>query len=169
MPPSAPPATADLFAVPVTAIDGTETTLEPYRGRVLLVVNVASRCGGTPQYAGLEALYRANRDRGLVVLGFPCNQFLWQEPGDGAAIREFCSTRYAVTFPLFAKVRVNGPAAHPLYRLLKRQAPGTLGTRAVKWNFTKFLVGRDGTVLRRFGPLAAPSRLRRHVEAALGS
>jgi glutathione peroxidase len=158
-----------LYDIPVTSIAGTAGTLAPYRGRVLLVVNVASRCGFTPQYAGLEKLYRDHRDRGLTVLGFPCDQFLHQEPGDEAEIAAFCSRKYDVTFPLFAKVRVNGPDAHPLFVWLKDRARGTLGTRRIKWNFTKFLVGRDGEVLRRFGPAATPAGLRRHVGAALGS
>ena len=160
-------AAASLFDLPVTALDGTPATLRPFRGRVLVVVNVASRCGFTPQYAGLEALYREHREAGLVVLGFPCDQFLHQEPGDAAAIREFCTLKYDVTFPLFAKLKVNGPDAHPLFRLLKRAAPGTLGSRAVKWNFTKFVVDRAGTVVARLGPLAGAAAVGRRVRRLL--
>jgi glutathione peroxidase len=130
---------------------------------VLLIVNVASKCSFTPQYAGLEALYREFRDGGLVVLGFPCNQFLWQEPGTEADVQQFCTTRYNVTFPMFAKVDVNGPTAHPLYRYLKAQRRGTLGTPAVKWNFTKFLVDRDANVVKRYGMFATPRRIGRDL------
>ena len=157
-----------LYDIPVTTLEGTPGTLAPWRGQVLLVVNVASRCGFTPQYAGLEQLYRRFRDRGFAVLGFPCNQFGDQEPGNEAEIREFCSLNYDVTFPLFAKVDVNGPDAHPLYRHLRREKPGLLGTEAIKWNFTKFLVGRDGSVLRRYAPNDAPDEIGKDVEAALG-
>ncbi|HEY0393328.1 MAG TPA: glutathione peroxidase, partial [Candidatus Elarobacter sp.] len=135
----------------------------PYRGKVLLIVNVASKCSFTPQYAGLEALYREFQARGLVVLGFPCNQFLAQEPGTEADVKQFCATRYNVSFPLFAKVDVNGPNAHPLYRYLKEHRPGTLGTGAVKWNFTKFLVDRDGKVVKRYGMFATPRRIGRDL------
>ena len=130
-------------------IDGRERSLREYAGSALLIVNVASKCGFTPQYSGLESLWRAYRDRGLVVLGFPCDQFGHQEPGEEAEIKSFCSTTYDVTFPLFAKIDVNGASAHPLYRWLKSEAPGVLGTEAVKWNFTKFLVDRNGRVTRR--------------------
>jgi glutathione peroxidase len=126
---------------------------------VLLIVNVASQCGFTPQYEGLEALYRRLGDRGFVVLGFPCNQFGRQEPGDAAEIQRFCSVNYGVSFPLFAKVDVNGSNAHPLYRRLKANKRGLLGPAAIKWNFTKFLVARDGTVVRRFGPRDPPESL----------
>jgi len=132
-----------------TALDGTERALADWRGKVLLIVNVASRCGLTPQYTGLEALQRKYAARGFEVLGFPCNQFGAQEPGSAEEIRDFCSTRYDVTFPMFAKVDVNGGDAHPLWRHLKEQKPGLLGIEAIKWNFTKFLVGRDGRVIRR--------------------
>jgi glutathione peroxidase len=157
-----------LFDFPVTTIDGVAGTLEPYRGKVLLVVNVASKCGFTPQYAGLEALYLKYRDRGFEVLGFPCDQFLNQEPGSEADIKAFCSLKYAVTFPMYAKVKVNGPDAHPLYEYLKSQQRGTLGTESIKWNFTKFLVDRSGTVVRRFGMFATPSAIDKHVEKLLG-
>jgi glutathione peroxidase len=152
-----------LYDIPVTAIDGTPTTLAPFRGQVLAVVNVASKCGFTPQYAGLEALYREHKDKGFAVLGFPCDQFAHQEPGDEADIQKFCSLKYDVTFPMFAKVKVNGPDAHPLYQHLKNAAAGLLGIRMVKWNFTKFLVGRDGEVVGRYGPLSTPKRLGRAV------
>jgi glutathione peroxidase len=157
-----------LYDIPATTLEGTPGTLAPWRGQVLLIVNVASRCGFTPQYAGLEQLHRHFRDRGFAVLGFPCNQFGDQEPGTEAEIREFCSLNYDVTFPLFAKVDVNGPNAHPLFRHLRREKPGLLGTEAIKWNFTKFLVGRDGTVLRRYAPNDTPEEIAKDVEAALG-
>jgi glutathione peroxidase len=156
-----------LYDIPVTTLAGTPTTLAPYRGQVIVIVNVASKCGFTPQYAGLEALYREHKDRGFSVLGFPCDQFAHQEPGDEAAIQQFCSTKYDVTFPMFAKVKVNGPDAHPLYQHLKSAATGLLGIRAVKWNFTKFLVGRDGTVIGRYGSLTTPKRLGRAVATLL--
>ncbi|HXG44023.1 MAG TPA: glutathione peroxidase [Gemmatimonadales bacterium] len=148
-----------IYDFEATALDGTRVALSRYRGKVLLIVNVASECGFTPQYAGLEALYRRHRERGLVVLGFPCDQFGHQEPGDEAAIRQFCTARYGVTFPLFAKIEVNGPGAHPLYRYLKRAQPGILGSEAIKWNFTKFLVDRDGAVLRRYAPKDTPEAI----------
>ena len=140
-------------------IDGAEQPLSDYRGQVLLIVNVASQCGFTPQYADLEALYRKHRDRGFAVLGFPCNQFGDQEPGDEEEIKRFCQLNYDVTFPLFAKIDVNGDGTHPLFRYLKSAARGLLGTEAIKWNFTKFLVARDGTVLERYGPRDAPTSL----------
>ena len=157
-----------LYDIPVQTIDGQPTTLDPYRGQVLLIVNVASRCGYTPQYEGLEALYRRFRDRGFAVLGFPCNQFGHQEPGSETEIRKFCSLHYDVTFPLFAKIDVNGPATHPLYQRLKQEQPGVLGTTAIKWNFTKFLVGRTGKVLGRYAPAVEPEELEADVVAALG-
>jgi glutathione peroxidase len=161
---------AVLFSTPVTTIEGEPTTLEPYRGRLLLIVNVASKCGYTPQYAGLEALYRRYKDRGLTVLGFPCDQFGNQEPGTEAEIVQFCSTAYDVTFPMFAKIDVNGPHEHPLYRQLKSQAPGVLGTTAVKWNFTKFLVNRDGVTVARYSPRDTPEDIETDAAfvAALG-
>jgi glutathione peroxidase len=140
-------------------IDGTTASMSEYRGQTVLVVNVASHCGFTPQYRGLEALYRKYKDRGFAVLGFPCNQFGAQEPGSEAQIAEFCSRSYDVTFPLFAKIDVNGPAAHPLFEFLKSERPGALGTRAVKWNFTKFLVGPDGAVLKRYASATDPSEI----------
>ncbi|MGJ4804236.1 glutathione peroxidase [Luteimonas sp. SDU82] len=148
-------------------IDGGEVDLSMYAGKVLLIVNVASRCGFTPQYAGLQQLWRDYRERGLVVLGFPCDQFGHQEPGDEAQIRDFCTLDYGVDFPMFAKVEVNGANAHPLWAWLKREKRGLLGTGAIKWNFTKFLVGRDGRVLSRHAPNEAPDELRPVIEAAL--
>ena len=153
----------ELYDIPVRSIDGTTTTLAPYRGRPLLIVNVASHCGYTPQYKGLEDLYRKFRDQGFVVLGFPCNQFGGQEPESEGAIREFCERSYAVTFPLFAKVDVNGPHAHPLYRYLKSQKKGFLGREAIAWNFTKFLVARSGEVLRRYGSRKTPATIEKDV------
>jgi glutathione peroxidase len=161
------PTATSIYDIPVTTIDGAPAALEPYRGKVLLVVNVASKCGFTPQYAGLEELYRTYRDRGLVVLGFPCNQFMWQEPGDDNDIKSFCALKYNVTFPMFAKVDVNGRSAHPLYKHLKSAARGFLWSRAIKWNFTKFLVDRTGTVVRRFAPMTKPHKLARHIEKLL--
>ena len=157
----------DPYEIPLTTITGERTTLAPYRGRVLLIVNVASRCGFTPQYTGLEALHRTYGPRGLTVLGFPCDQFGHQEPGDEAEIARFCSLTYDVTFPMFAKVDVNGPRTHPLDPWLKRSRRGALGTSAIKWNFTKFLVGRDGRVVRRFSPNDSPESLTAPIEALL--
>jgi glutathione peroxidase len=158
-----------IYGFEVTTIDGKAERLERYRGDVLLAVNVASQCGFTPQYAGLEALYRKYRERGFAVLGFPCDQFGHQEPGDESEIREFCSLKFDVTFPLFAKIEVNGSGAHPLYRFLKSARRGLLGTKAIKWNFTKFLVDREGKVVRRFGPVVKPERIEGAVERLLGA
>src|SRR5262249_12421642 len=157
----------NIYDIPVTTIDGVPTTLAPYRGQVMLIVNVASKCGFTPQYAGLEELYRTYKDRGLVVLGFPCNQFMWQEPGDENDIKSFCTLKYNLTFPMSAKVDVNGKNAPPLYRHLRDAARGFLWSRSVKWNFTKFLVARGGKVVRRFGSAKKPQNLARHVEKLL--
>jgi glutathione peroxidase len=148
-------------------IDGEERSLSRYRGQALLIVNVASRCGFTPQYAGLEALYRKYRDHGFAVLGFPCDQFGHQEPGNEAEIAQFCSLTYEVSFPMFAKIDVNGAGTHPLYRYLKAARPGILGLEAIKWNFTKFLVGKDGESVRRYAPTDTPDRIEPDVEAAL--
>jgi glutathione peroxidase len=150
-------------------IDGRERSLAEFAGRALLVVNVASKCGFTPQYRGLEALWRKHSERGLTVLGFPCDQFGHQEPGDERAIKEFCSLSYDVTFPLFAKIEVNGAGAHPFYQWLKRQQAGLLGTEAIKWNFTKFLVDRGGRVVKRYAPLATPEAIDGDVKALLGA
>lgn len=150
-----------------TAIDGAERPLSEFSGQPLLIVNVASKCGFTPQYAGLEALYRKYAGQGLVVLGFPCDQFGHQEPGDEAEIKRFCATNYGVSFPLFAKIEVNGDRAHPLYRHLKASAPGLLGTEAIKWNFTKFLVDRGGQVVRRYAPTDTPERIEQDLAEVL--
>lgn len=151
----------------VTTLEGELQTLAAYAGKTLLIVNVASRCGFTPQYEGLEVLWRRYRDRGFVVLGFPCNQFGHQEPGTTEEIRTFCSTRYEVSFPLFSKVEVNGPGAHPLFTRLKEAAPGVLGSTAIKWNFTKFLVDKHGQVLKRYGSIDTPASLEQDIEAVL--
>ncbi|HJU71787.1 MAG TPA: glutathione peroxidase [Paucimonas sp.] len=149
------------------SLDGATVDLAQYRGKVLLVVNTASQCGFTPQYKGLEALYRQFRDKGFEVLGFPCNQFGAQEPGDADQIGAFCEKNYGVTFPLFDKIDVNGEHAHPLFRHLKSAAPGLMGTEAVKWNFTKFLVKKDGTVYQRYAPQTTPEELTRDIEKLL--
>ncbi len=149
-------------------IDGHTRSLADYQGKALLLVNVASRCGLTPQYAGLQALWTEYRERGLVVIGFPCDQFGHQEPGDEAQIREFCSLQYAVDFPMAAKIEVNGSAAHPLWQWLRTQKRGLLGSSAIKWNFTKFLIGRDGRVAARFAPTRRPQALAHAVEQVLG-
>lgn len=157
-----------LHDLEVRSIDGHAKSLADYRGQVLLIVNVASQCGFTPQYAGLEALYHRYKDRGFSVLGFPCDQFGHQEPGSEAEIKQFCSTNYNVTFPMFAKIEVNGPGAHPLYQLLKDEKPGVLGTEAIKWNFTKFLVDRQGQVVKRFAPTTTPDKIAGDIEPLLG-
>jgi glutathione peroxidase len=153
------------FSAPL--LDGTPKSLADYRGKVVLIVNVASKCGFTPQYAGLETLWRHHRDRGLVILGFPCNQFGGQEPGNADEIASFCSTTYEVSFPIFAKLEVNGPHADPLYQFLKASAPGVLGTEAIKWNFTKFLVDRTGRVVDRFAPDQTPEAIEANIEKLL--
>jgi glutathione peroxidase len=159
--------TKTAFDFTAQTLDGHAVRLEPYRGQVLLIVNTASKCGFTPQYAGLEGLWKKYRDRGLTVLGFPCNQFGAQEPGDSAEIANFCALTYDVSFPMMAKVDVNGSKATPLYAWLKTQKKGLLGSESIKWNFTKFLIGRDGAVIGRFGPTTEPKDLERAVEAAL--
>ncbi len=151
----------------VTDIDGKPRSLGEWRGKTLLVVNVASQCGFTPQYEGLEALWREQRDLGLVVLGFPCDQFGHQEPGGDAEIKDFCSTRFDVTFPMFAKIEVNGEHAAPLYQWLKSEGKGILGSEAIKWNFTKFLVDGDGQVVRRYAPTDTPQKIGRDTRARL--
>jgi glutathione peroxidase len=157
----------NVFDFQATSLDGKPVDLAQYRGKVLLIVNTASKCGFTPQYEGLETLYRALHARGLEVLGFPCNQFGSQEPGSEAEIGAFCEKNYGVSFPMFAKVDVNGDAAHPLWKYLKNAAPGVLGTEGIKWNFTKFLVGRDGTVLHRYAPQTKPEDIGDDIEKAL--
>lgn len=150
------------------SLRGQDVNLRQYAGRVVLVVNTASQCGFTPQYAGLESLYEKYREAGFVILGFPCNQFGGQEPGGPDDIAKTCQVNYGVTFPMFAKVDVNGPQAHPLFERLTEALPGTLGRR-VKWNFTKFLIGRDGRPIRRFAPYTTPEQIEPHVQAALGA
>jgi glutathione peroxidase len=157
----------ELYEIPLMRIDGSQTSLKEYRNKVVLIVNTASRCGFTPQYAGLEALYRKYKDQGLVVLGFPCNQFGAQEPGDEAQIAGFCETNYGVSFPMFAKVDVNGPNAHPLFVALKTQAKGILGSEAIKWNFTKFLTDREGNVLQRYAPATTTAQIEPTIASLL--
>jgi glutathione peroxidase len=154
--------------IPLETIDGEAKTLGDFDGIALLIVNVASQCGFTPQYAGLEALHRRFQGRGFAVLGFPCDQFGHQEPGDESAIQRFCKDNYDVTFPMFAKTEVNGPSVHPLFKALKSEAPGLLGTQAIKWNFTKFLVDRQRRVVRRYAPTDKPEKLASDIEAVLG-
>ena len=156
-----------LSDIDVTTLDGQTKKMGNFLGKATLVVNVASKCGFTPQYAGLEALYRQYKERGLSVLGFPCDQFGHQEPGDEEEIKNFCALNYDVQFPLFAKIEVNGDDAHPLYKYLKQEAKGLLGSEAIKWNFTKFLVGKDGKVVRRYAPTDTPKGIEKDVEAAL--
>ncbi len=148
-------------------IDGVDRSLSQYRGHPLLIVNVASKCGFTPQYVGLEAIYRKYHDRGLEVLGFPCDQFGHQEPGDEAEIKAFCSLTYGVSFPMFAKIKVNGADADPLFTYLKEARPGILGLEAIKWNFTKFLVGKDGLPIKRYAPADKPESIEPDIEAVL--
>ena len=154
-------------SLPLTTIDGKAASLADFDGKALLIVNVASKCGFTPQYAGLEGLHRRFRDRGFAVLGFPCDQFGHQEPGSEPEIAQFCSRTYDVTFPMFAKVEVNGINAHPLFKALKKEAPGLLFTEAIKWNFTKFLVDRQRRVVRRYAPTNKPESLGLDIEAVL--
>jgi len=149
-------------------LEGANLSLSAYQGQVLLIVNVASECGFTPQYAGLEAVYRQHKDKGFSVLGFPCNQFGGQEPGSSAEIREFCAARYDISFPLFARIEVNGPNAHPLFQFLKHEQKGLLGTEAIKWNFTKFLVDRQGRVVKRYAPKDTPESLATEIIKLLG-
>lgn len=157
----------NIYDFTARTIDGEERPLADYRGKVLLIVNTASQCGFTPQYKGLEALHRKYAGQGLEVLGFPCNQFGHQEPGDSEEIKNFCSLTYDVSFPMFQKIDVNGQNAHPLYAYLTRAKRGLLGTRNIKWNFTKFLIGRDGEILGRFGPQTTPEQLDAKIAAAL--
>jgi len=158
-----------LSDINVTTLDGQTEKMGSFLGKATLVVNVASKCGFTPQYAGLEALYRQYKERGLSVLGFPCDQFGHQEPGDAQEIRNFCSLNYEVTFPLFAKIDVNGADTHPVYRQLKAQAPGIFGSRKVKWNFTKFLIDANGNVVKRFAPVTKPAVLTAEIAALLSA
>ena len=149
-------------------IDGREKTLADYKGKVLLVVNTASKCGFTPQYTGLEELQKKYAAKGFDVLGFPCDQFGHQEPGDENEIKNFCSLNYDVSFPMFAKIEVNGPNTHPLYQWLKGEKAGVLGTEAIKWNFTKFLIGRDGSVVKRYAPTDTPAKIEKDIAKLLG-
>jgi glutathione peroxidase len=161
--------TETVYEFSALLLDGRTASLEEFKGRVLLIVNTASKCGFTPQYAGLEELFRKYKERGLVVLGFPCNQFGAQEPGSAEQIGSFCERNYGVSFPIFAKINVNGPDAHPLYRYLKSEKGGIFGTEAIKWNFTKFLVDRRGKVVDRYGPATKPKALARQIETLLDS
>ncbi|AMB85678.1 glutathione peroxidase [Pseudomonas agarici] len=158
---------ASLLNIPCTTIKGEQKTLGDFAAKVMLVVNTASKCGFTPQYRGLERLWQNYKDQGLVVLGFPCNQFGRQEPGDEGAICAFCELNYGVSFPLFKKIEVNGDGAHPLFVQLKKEAPGLLGSQRIKWNFTKFLIDKDGERVKRFAPLTKPEDLTREIEALL--
>ena len=168
-PPCADAAPAmDVYDFTVKTIDGNEQNLTAFRDQVMLIVNVASKCGFTPQYTGLEALYRKLHGRGFSVLGFPCDQFGKQEPGSEDDIKRFCSLTYDVSFPMFTKIEVNGPRTHPLYQYLKQQQPGILGSEAIKWNFTKFLVGRNGTVFKRYGSWTPPQHLATDIDRLLG-
>lgn len=160
---------ASVYDFEAQTIEGTPRSLREEEGNVLLIVNTASRCGFTPQYEGLQKLHATYAERGFSVLAFPCNQFGSQEPGSSEEIASFCSTRFQTTFPIFEKVDVNGGAAHPLWKHLKEEAPGLLGTEAIKWNFTKFLVGREGQVIRRYGPRTTPEEIAADIEAALGT
>ena len=160
---------ASVYDFEARQITGQLVPLRQYRGQVLLVVNTASACGFTPQFAGLETLHKQYGDRGLAVLGFPCNQFGRQDPGSNDEIASFCQLNYGVSFPMMAKIDVNGADATPLYSWLTAEAPGLLGSKAIKWNFTKFLVGRDGQVIRRYAPQDAPAKLAGDIEAALAS
>ncbi|MBN1838560.1 MAG: glutathione peroxidase [Campylobacterales bacterium] len=156
-----------LYDFEVTTIEGKKTTLEDYKGKVLLIVNVASKCGFTYQYEGLEKLYKTYKDKGLVVLGFPCNQFSEQEPGNEEEIKNFCSLTYDVTFPMFSKIDVNGAKAHPLYVYLKKEQSGLFGSEGIKWNFTKFLVDKHGHVVERFAPATKPESLEETIKGLL--
>ncbi|MQR94143.1 glutathione peroxidase [Fictibacillus phosphorivorans] len=151
----------------VETIKGEETNLDTYKGDVLLIVNTASKCGFTPQYKGLQSIYESHKEQGLSVLGFPCNQFGAQEPGSSDEIMEFCELNYGVNFPMFAKVDVNGDQAHPLFKYLAAEAPGILGSKAIKWNFTKFLVDRNGQVVKRFAPTDKPETIEKHIQELL--
>jgi glutathione peroxidase len=159
----------EFYSFEVKATNGQSVALSDYRGKVVLVVNVASRCGYTPQYDGLQKLYSKYRDQGLVILGFPCNQFGAQEPGSNDEIQSFCQMNFGVEFPIFKKIDVNGAHADPLFGWLKKSAPGILGTEMIKWNFTKFLIGRDGQVIDRFAPQTTPLELEKPIEAALSA
>jgi glutathione peroxidase len=160
---------ASVYDFTANTLDGREVSLADYRGKVLLIVNTASKCGFTPQYEGLEALYKSLGDKGLAVLGFPCNQFGAQEPGDATEIANFCSLTYDVSFPMFAKIDVNGPTAHPLYQYLKSAKKGLLGSEGIKWNFTKFLIGKKGEVVGRYAPTEKPEAMEGTIKKLLAA
>ena len=157
-----------VFDFSATTTAGSAKSLADYKGKVLLVVNTASKCGFTPQFEGLESLYETYKDQGLEILGFPCNQFGKQDPGSNDENQEFCQLNYGVSFPMFGKIEVNGGGADPLFKYLKKAAPGALGTERIKWNFTKFLIGKDGSVLKRYAPATKPSAIEADIEALLG-
>jgi len=161
--------TSTVYDFEARQIDGQNIALSAFKGKAMLIVNTASQCGFTPQFGGLEKLHKAYAGKGLVVLGFPCNQFGAQDPGQDSDIATFCQVNYGVSFPMMSKIDVNGPAAHPLYQWLSGEAPGLLGSKSIKWNFTKFLVGKDGRVIRRYAPLDKPADLVKDVEAALAA
>ena len=150
-------------------IDGKDISMAEFRGKVMLIVNTASQCGFTPQFGGLEALHKSYAGQGLAVLGFPCNQFGAQDPGSNGEISDFCQLNYGVSFPMMSKIDVNGPAAHPLYKWLSSEAPGLLGSKAIKWNFTKFLIGKDGKVIKRYAPTDKPENMAKDIDAALAA
>ena len=161
--------TATVYDFEARQINGQDVPLSQFRGKVMLIVNTASECGFTPQFGGLEELHKSYAGKGLAVLGFPCNQFGSQDPGSDEEISEFCQLNYGVSFPMMSKIDVNGPTAHPLYKWLSSEAPGLLGSKAIKWNFTKFLVGKDGQVIKRYAPLDKPADLAKDIEAALAA
>ena len=160
---------ATIYDFEAKSISGKDISLSQFKGQVMLIVNTASKCGFTPQFGGLETLYKTYAGKGLAVVGFPCNQFGSQDPGTDGDIAEFCQVNYGVSFPMMGKVDVNGPAAHPLYKWLSAEAPGMLGSKAIKWNFTKFLVGKDGQVIKRYAPLDKPADMAKDIEAALAA
>jgi glutathione peroxidase len=161
--------TPSVYDFEARQIDGQAIALSAFKGQVMLIVNTASKCGFTPQFGGLEELHKAYADKGLAVLGFPCNQFGSQDPGGDGEIAEFCQVNYGVSFPMMGKIDVNGPGAHPLYKWLSAEAPGLLGSKSIKWNFTKFLVSKDGQVIRRYAPLDKPADLAKDIETALAA
>ena len=160
---------SNIYDFEVTTINGKASKLSKYKGKVLLVVNTASKCGLTPQFKGLESLYKKYKDKGLEIIGFPCNQFGQQDPGTNDEIQEFCQMNYGVSFPMYAKIDVNGNNTHPLYQHLKDEAPGLLGSKKIKWNFTKFLVNKNGDVIKRFAPTVTPDKLESEIKAALAA
>jgi glutathione peroxidase len=163
------PTPSTIYDFTAKSISGKDTSLIDFKGQVMLIVNTASKCGFTPQFGGLEELHKTYAGKGLAVLGFPCNQFGSQDPGADGEIAEFCQVNYGVSFPMMSKVDVNGPSAHPLYKWLSAEAPGLLGSKSIKWNFTKFLVGKDGQVIKRYAPTDKPADLAKDVEAALSA